>query len=106
MKRGFSIFVASLAAMVVMRVAVMLVAPVFEPSEARYAAISANMARTGDWFVPSLRRLRRDVLELPLAEWFDVPGSKVGLGALGELLSLPSICRRSLVESRSCTFLS
>ena len=31
----------------------MLFAPVFEPSEARYAAISANMARTGDWFVPS-----------------------------------------------------
>ena len=52
------------------------------------------------------RRLRRDVLELPLAEWFDVPGSKVGLGALGELLSLPSICRQSLVESRSCTFSS
>ena len=52
------------------------------------------------------RRLRRDVLELPLAEWFDVPGSKVGLGALRELLSLPSICRQSLVESRSCTFLS
>ena len=52
------------------------------------------------------RRLRRDVLELPLAEWFDVPGSKVGLGALRELLSLPSICRQSLVESRSCTFSS
>ena len=52
------------------------------------------------------RRLRRDVLELPLAEWFDVPGSKVGLGALRELLSLPSICRESLVESRSCTFSS
>ena len=50
------------------------------------------------------RRLRRDVLELPLAEWFDVPGSKVGLRALGELLSLPSICRESLVESRTCTF--
>ena len=52
------------------------------------------------------RRLRRDVLELPIAEWFDVPGSKVGLGALRELLSLPSICRESLVESRSCTFSS
>lgn len=39
--------------LVAVRVAAMLVAPVFEPSEARYAAISANMARTGDWFVPS-----------------------------------------------------
>ena len=34
--------------LVAVRVAAMLVAPVFEPSEARYAAISANMARTGD----------------------------------------------------------
>ena len=39
--------------LVAVRVAAMLVAPVFEPSEARYAAISANMARAGDWFVPS-----------------------------------------------------
>ena len=53
MKRGGSIFAATLAALIVVRVAAMLVAPVFEPSEARYAAISANMARTGDWFVPS-----------------------------------------------------
>ena len=53
MKRGGSIFAAALAALIVVRVAAMLVAPVFEPSEARYAAISANMARTGDWFVPS-----------------------------------------------------
>ncbi len=53
MKRGVTVFAVALAALIVIRVAAMLVAPVFEPSEARYAAISANMARTGDWFVPS-----------------------------------------------------
>ena len=53
MKRSVSIFAAALAALIVVRVGAMFVAPVFEPSEARYAAISANMARTGDWFVPS-----------------------------------------------------
>ena len=42
-----------LSILVIVRVAAMFVAPPFEPSEARYAAISANMARTGDWFVPS-----------------------------------------------------
>ena len=35
------------------RLLIMATTPVFEPSEARYAAISANMARTGNWFVPS-----------------------------------------------------
>ena len=37
-----------LAALLSVRLIVMAVSPVFEPSEARYAAISANMARTGD----------------------------------------------------------
>ncbi len=41
-----------LGGLLLSRMIVMAVAPVFEPSEARYAAISANMARTGDWFVP------------------------------------------------------
>ena len=34
------------------RLVLMAVVPVFEPSEARYAAISANMARSGDFVVP------------------------------------------------------
>ena len=41
-----------LVAMVVVRIALMATVPVFEPSEARYAAISANMARSGDYVVP------------------------------------------------------
>ena len=41
-----------LVAMVVVRLALMATVPVFEPSEARYAAISANMARSGDFVVP------------------------------------------------------
>ena len=52
MRKSVSIIGFSLAALVLVRVAVMVVAPPFEPSEARYAAISANMARKGDWFVP------------------------------------------------------
>lgn len=36
------------------RLAIMATTPVFEPSEARYAAISANMARCGEWFTPSM----------------------------------------------------
>ena len=41
-----------LAAMAVIRLVLMATVPVFEPSEARYAAISANMARSGDYVVP------------------------------------------------------
>ena len=41
-----------MAALVVVRLALMASVPVFEPSEARYAAISANMARSGDYVVP------------------------------------------------------
>ena len=41
-----------LAAMAAIRLALMATVPVFEPSEARYAAISANMARSGDFVVP------------------------------------------------------
>ena len=41
-----------LAAMAVLRLVLMATVPVFEPSEARYAAISANMARSGDFVVP------------------------------------------------------
>ena len=39
-------------ALLIVRVALMALTPVFEPSEARYAAISANMARSGDFVVP------------------------------------------------------
>ena len=41
-----------LVAMAAVRLALMATVPVFEPSEARYAAISANMARSGDFVVP------------------------------------------------------
>ena len=41
-----------LAGLVAVRLALMAIIPVFEPSEARYAAISANMARSGDFVVP------------------------------------------------------
>ena len=41
-----------LLALVAVRLALMWAIPVFEPSEARYAAISANMARSGDYVVP------------------------------------------------------
>ena len=47
------IFILSLCALLGVRLLITVVTPVFEPSEARYAAISANMARTGNWFVPS-----------------------------------------------------
>ena len=41
-----------MAALVAVRLALMATVPVFEPSEARYAAISANMARSGDFVIP------------------------------------------------------
>jgi len=41
-----------LLALLAVRLVLMAVVPVFEPSEARYAAISANMARSGDFVVP------------------------------------------------------
>ena len=44
----------SLGVLLSVRLLVMITTPVFEPSEARYAAISANMARTGDFLVPHL----------------------------------------------------
>lgn len=42
----------TLFALAAVRLALMATVPVFEPSEARYAAISANMARSGDFVVP------------------------------------------------------
>jgi len=42
----------TVAALALVRLALMAVVPVFEPSEARYAAISANMARSGDFVIP------------------------------------------------------
>lgn len=42
----------TMLALAAVRLALMAAAPVFEPSEARYAAISANMARSGDFVVP------------------------------------------------------
>ena len=41
-----------LAALAVVRLALMTVTPVFDPSEARYATLAANMARDGDFVVP------------------------------------------------------
>jgi len=41
-----------MSALAVVRLALMATIPVFEPSEARYAAISANMARSGDFVIP------------------------------------------------------
>jgi len=43
------------------------------------------------------KRLRTDVRECPLETWFDVPGSKVGLRTLGELLVLPILRCRHLI---------
>ena len=48
-RRSFWLILAALGAI---RLALMATVPVFEPSEARYAAIAANMARTGDFVVP------------------------------------------------------
>ena len=48
-RRSFWLILAALGAI---RLALMATVPVFEPSEARYAAIAANMARTGDFIVP------------------------------------------------------
>ena len=42
----------AVGAMIALRVVLAVVTPVFDTSEARYAAISANMARTGDFLVP------------------------------------------------------
>ena len=48
-RRSFWLILVALGAI---RLALMATVPVFEPSEARYAAIAANMARTGDFVVP------------------------------------------------------
>ena len=50
-RRSFWLVLAALGAI---RLALMATVPVFEPSEARYAAIAANMARTGDFVVPRI----------------------------------------------------
>ena len=47
-----SVLVCLLAGLAAVRLGLMATVPVFEPSEARYAAISANMARSGDFVVP------------------------------------------------------
>ena len=47
-KRGLSLLLALFA----LRLLIATVSPVFETSEARYAAIAANMARSGDFTVP------------------------------------------------------
>ena len=46
------VFCIAMAALAAVRLALMAAMPVFEPSEARYAAISSNMSRTGDFLVP------------------------------------------------------
>lgn len=52
MKHALKGFVLLLVAQAIVRLAVMVVAPVFDPSEGRYAAICANMAESGDFLVP------------------------------------------------------
>lgn len=52
MNKRIMVLCTCLAALFAVRVALMATMPVFEPSEARYAAICANMARTGDYLVP------------------------------------------------------
>lgn len=53
MQRQTRTILAVLGLLLAVRLAVMCVAPVFDPSESRYAAISANMSRSGDFTVPS-----------------------------------------------------
>lgn len=45
-------FAAVLAGLIGVRLVLMWATPVFDPSEARYAVMSANMARSGDFVVP------------------------------------------------------
>lgn len=45
-------FVALILVLLFSRLATMAFTPVFDPSEARYAVMAANMARTGDFVVP------------------------------------------------------
>ncbi len=52
MKTVRNCFFVLLAALALARLAVMIVTPVFDPSEGRYAAICANMAESGDFLVP------------------------------------------------------
>lgn len=52
MKHALKGFVLLFVALAIVRLAVMVVAPVFDPSEGRYAAICANMAESGDFLVP------------------------------------------------------
>lgn len=52
MKHALKGFVLLLVALAIVRLAVMVVVPVFDPSEGRYAAICANMAESGDFLVP------------------------------------------------------
>lgn len=52
MKDKIVIFAVAMGCLLATRLVVMSATPLFEPSEARYAAISANMARTGDFLVP------------------------------------------------------
>ena len=52
MKKRIVVFAVAMGCLLATRLVVMTATPLFEPSEARYAAISANMARTGDFLVP------------------------------------------------------
>ena len=52
MKNPLKSFVILLVALALVRLAVMAVVPVFDPSEGRYAVLCANMAESGDFLVP------------------------------------------------------
>ena len=58
MKKRIVIFAVAMGCLLASRLVVMNATPLFEPSEARYAAISANMARTGDFLVPRFTHKR------------------------------------------------
>ena len=52
MKSHWKTFAFLLAVLALVRLAVMATVPVFDTSESRYAALSANMAESGDFLVP------------------------------------------------------
>ena len=52
MKQPLKSFIIAIAVLVLARLAIMAIVPVFDPSEGRYASICANMAESGDFLVP------------------------------------------------------
>lgn len=61
MKHQLKTFITAIAILALIRLAIMAFVPVFDTSESRYAAISANMAESGDFLVP--RFIHKGVLQ-------------------------------------------